>query len=110
MLDVVSITAYDRDMLLNIGSSIAQRKLDFEFLNAGGLFTDTASEPWKLKVKSLSDESRVRYYSNSLLDVAFPLYEVNQWYSKCAPNTTLVVLRHPLLVRRGLTKLNKNLC
>ncbi len=37
MLDVVSITVYDRDTLLNIGSSVAQRKPDFEFLNAGGL-------------------------------------------------------------------------
>ncbi len=46
VLDVVSITVYDRDTLLNIGSSVAQRKLDFEFLNAGGLFTDTASEPF----------------------------------------------------------------
>ncbi len=46
VLDVVSITVYDRDTLLNIGSSIAQRKPDFEFLNAGGLFTDTASEPF----------------------------------------------------------------
>ncbi len=46
VLDVVSITVYDRDMLLNIGSSVAQRKPDFEFLNAGGLFTDTASEPF----------------------------------------------------------------
>ncbi len=45
VLDVVSITVYDRDTLLNIGSSVAQRKPDFEFLNAGGLFTDTASEP-----------------------------------------------------------------
>ncbi len=48
VLDVVSITVYDRDTLLNIGSSIAQRKPDFEFLNAGGLFTDTASEPSEL--------------------------------------------------------------
>ncbi len=46
VLDVVSITVYDRDTLLNIGSSVAQRKPDFEFLNAGGLFTDTASEPF----------------------------------------------------------------
>ncbi len=46
MLDVVSITVYDRDTLLNIGFSVAQRKPDFEFLNAGGLFTDTASEPF----------------------------------------------------------------
>ncbi len=46
VLDVVSITVYDRDTLLNIGSSIAQHKPDFEFLNAGGLFTDTASEPF----------------------------------------------------------------
>ncbi len=42
----VSITVYNRDTLLNIGSSVAQRKPDFEFLNAGGLFTDTASEPF----------------------------------------------------------------
>ncbi len=46
MLDVVSITVYDRHTLLNIGSSVAQRKPDFEFLNAGALFTDTASEPF----------------------------------------------------------------
>ncbi len=46
VLDVVSITVYDRDTLLNIGSSVAQRKPDFEFLNAGALFTDTASEPF----------------------------------------------------------------
>ncbi len=32
VLDVVSITVYDRDTLLNIGSSVAQRKPDFEFL------------------------------------------------------------------------------
>ncbi len=33
-------------MLLNIGSSIAQRKQGFEFLNAGALFTNTAPEPF----------------------------------------------------------------
>ncbi len=52
-LDVVSITVYDRDTLLNIGSSIAQRKPDFEFLNAGGLFTDTASEPFVWVAQSM---------------------------------------------------------
>ncbi len=46
VLDVVSITVYDRDTLLNIGSSVAQHKPDFEFLKAGGLLTDTASEPF----------------------------------------------------------------
>ncbi len=46
VLDVVSITVYDRHTLLNIGSSIAQCKPDFEFLNAGVLFTNTASEPF----------------------------------------------------------------
>ncbi len=46
VLDVVSITVYDRHTLLNIGSFVAQRKPDFEFLNAGALFTDTASEPF----------------------------------------------------------------
>ncbi len=46
VLDVVSITVYDRHMLLNIGSAIAQCKPDFEFLNAGALFTDMASEPF----------------------------------------------------------------
>ncbi len=45
-LDVVSITVYDRHMLLNIGSFVAQHKPDFEFLKAGTLFTDTASEPF----------------------------------------------------------------
>ncbi len=44
MLDVVSITVYDRHMLLKIGFSVAQRKPDFEFLNA--LFTDTALVPF----------------------------------------------------------------
>ncbi len=33
-------------MLLNIGSFVVQRKPDFEFFNAGALFTDTASEPF----------------------------------------------------------------
>ncbi len=51
MLDVVCITVYDSDTLLNIGSSVAQRKPDFEFLNAGGLFTDTASEPFVLAAR-----------------------------------------------------------
>ncbi len=46
VLDVVSITVYDRHTLLNIGSAITQRKPDFEFLNAGALFTDMASEPF----------------------------------------------------------------
>ncbi len=52
VLDVVSITVYDRDTLLNIGSSVAQRKPDFEFFNAGGLFTDTVSEPFVWVAKS----------------------------------------------------------
>ncbi len=51
ILDVVSITVYDRDMLLNIGYSVAQCKPNFEFLNAGGLFTDTASEPFVLETR-----------------------------------------------------------
>ncbi len=52
VLDVVSITVYDRHMLLNIGSSVAQRKPDFEFLNDGALFTDTASEPFVWTARS----------------------------------------------------------
>ncbi len=53
VLDVVSITVYDRDTLLNIGSSVAQRKPDFEFLNAcEGVFTDTAAEPFVWVTKS----------------------------------------------------------
>ncbi len=58
VLDVVSITVYDRDTLLNIGSSIAQRKPDFEFLNAGGLFTDTASEPFVWVAQSRKSRRR----------------------------------------------------
>ncbi len=60
VLDVVSITVYDRDTLLNIGSSVAQRKPDFEFLNAGGLFTDTASEPFVWVAKSRKRRRRKR--------------------------------------------------
>ncbi len=60
MLDVVSITVYDRDTLLNIGSSIAQRKLDLEFLNASGLFTDTASEPFVYTAPRRRKRSRRR--------------------------------------------------
>ncbi len=60
MLGVVSITVYDRDTLLNIGSSIAQRKPDFEFLNAGGLFTDTASEPFVCTARLVQPRRRKR--------------------------------------------------
>ncbi len=52
VLDVVSITVYDRHALLNIGSFVAQRKPDFEFLNASALFTDTASEPFVWAARS----------------------------------------------------------
>ncbi len=52
VLDVVSITVYDRHTLLNIGSFVAQRKPDFEFLNAGALFTDTAPEPFVWAARS----------------------------------------------------------
>ncbi len=51
---------YDRDMLLNIGTSVTQRKLDFEFLNAGGLFTDTASEPFVCTAKFVRSRRRKR--------------------------------------------------
>ncbi len=60
VLDVVSVTVYDRDTLLNIGSSVAQRKPDFEFLNAGGLFTDTVSEPFVWVAKSRKRRRRKR--------------------------------------------------
>ncbi len=46
ILDVYTLIAYDRHTLLEIGSSVAHRKPDFEFLNAGALFTNTASEPF----------------------------------------------------------------
>ncbi len=52
MLDVVSITVYDRRTLLDIGSFVSQRKPDFEFLNAEALFTDTASEPFVWAARS----------------------------------------------------------
>ncbi len=60
VLDVVSITVYDRDTLLNIGSSVAQRKPDFEFLNAGWVFTDTISEPFVWVAKSRKRRRRKR--------------------------------------------------
>ncbi len=63
----------------------------------------------KIESKEPVDESFVRYYSNSLLDVAFPFYDVNQCFSKCATSSTIMVLRLPLVVRRGITKLNKSM-
>ncbi len=42
--DVYTLIAYDRHTLLEIGSSVAHRKSDFEFLNVGALFTNTAAE------------------------------------------------------------------
>ncbi len=44
--DVYTLIVYDRHTLLEIGSSVAHQKPDFEFLNAGALFTNTASEPF----------------------------------------------------------------
>ncbi len=58
MLDVVCITVYDRHTLLNNGSSITQRKPYLEFLNAGALFTDTASEPFVWAARSRPRKSR----------------------------------------------------
>ncbi len=45
VLDVVSITVYDRHTLLNIGSFVAQRKPDFEFLNAGACLRTPHQSP-----------------------------------------------------------------
>ncbi len=62
VLDVVSITVYDRHTLLNIGSSFAQRKPDFKLLNAGTLFTDTALEPfvWAAQLRKRRRNRRKR--------------------------------------------------
>ncbi len=46
VLDVYTLLAYDRHTHLEIGSSVAHRKPDFEFLNAGALFSNTAAEPF----------------------------------------------------------------
>ncbi len=60
-----------------------------------------------MKIESIElvcDESCVHYYSNSLLDKAFPLYDVNQWFSKCGTGSTIVVVRLPLVVHSGMAK------
>ncbi len=46
VLDVYTLIAYNRHTLLEIGSFVAHRKPDFEFLNASTLFTNTAAEPF----------------------------------------------------------------
>ncbi len=46
VLDVYTLIAYDRHTLLEIGSSVAHRKPDFEFLNATALLTNTTAEPF----------------------------------------------------------------
>ncbi len=68
VLDVVSIAVYDRHMLLNIGSSVPQRKPDFEFLNAGALFTDTASEPFVWATRSRLRKRRQKRGKRDLSD------------------------------------------
>ncbi len=68
VLDVVNITVYDRHTLLNIGSFVAQRKPDFEFLNAGALFTDTASEPFVWAAWSRPRKRRRKREPESLSD------------------------------------------
>ncbi len=68
VLDVVSIAVYDRHMLLNIGSSVPQCKPDFEFLNAGALFTDTASEPFVWATRSRLRKRRRKRGKRDLSD------------------------------------------
>ncbi len=46
VLDVYTLSVYDRHTLLEIDSSLAHQKPDFEFLNAAALFTNTTSEPF----------------------------------------------------------------
>ncbi len=58
VLDVVSITVYDRDTLLNIGSFFAQRKPDFEFQHitintCGDRVLDHCYSPFRDAYKSL---------------------------------------------------------
>ncbi len=73
VIDVVSITVYDRDTLLNIGSSFAQRKPDFEFLNAGGLFTDwiVASEPFLCLGRAIEETPPTPKKRKKLSDILF---------------------------------------
>ncbi len=65
---LVLVTVYDRHTLLNIGSFVAQRKPDFEFLNAGALFTDTASEPFVWAARSRPRKRRREREPESLSD------------------------------------------
>ncbi len=46
VLDVYTLISYDRHTLLEIVSSVTHRKPDFELINAGALFTNTAAEPF----------------------------------------------------------------
>ncbi len=59
-LCITKINLVDTDLILNIGSSVAQRKPDFEFLNAGGVFTDTVSEHFVWVAKSRKRRHRKR--------------------------------------------------
>ncbi len=60
VLDVYTLIVYDRHTLLEIGSSVAHRKPDFEFLNVCALFTNTASEPlvWAARPRKRHLEKR----------------------------------------------------
>ncbi len=81
-LDVFSISVYNRHTLLNIGSSVTQRKLDFEFLNAGTLFTDTALEPFVWTAWSRPRKrcwKRVKRVSSDLLSQPFCWLSFSHW-------------------------------
>ncbi len=45
-LDVVCLIVYNRQTLLEIGSTITHHKPDFKFLNTGLLFTNNTAEPF----------------------------------------------------------------
>ncbi len=51
-----SLIACNRQTLLETGSSVAHRKPDFEFLNSGALFTNTAAKPffWAARLRKRS--------------------------------------------------------
>ncbi len=73
LLDVVSITVYDRDTLLNNGSSVAQHKPDFEFLKCrwivhrhlGRAIEETPPTPKKRKKSCRSRQTETPCFPTS---------------------------------------------
>ncbi len=78
VLDVYTFIAYDRHTLLEISSSVAHRKLDFEFLNAGALFKNTDGHTTETQRKKREESWRPLQTETPCLSTSSPYHSAGQ--------------------------------